>query len=107
MNADVDNFASNGDSVSNFPASAKAWDFRSGVIPDGIEIVGDYEIVPQRDGSTAIMLNSQSYINVLLNAYSSNGKLANNYTVTMDVKLSSLPVESLTLLQTKCKSKCT
>ena len=44
--------------------SALSWDFRNGTIPNGIEIVGEYEILVQTDGSTCLSIGPQSYINV-------------------------------------------
>lgn len=44
-----------------------SWDFRDGVLPTGIEIVGagaDPQFLGQRDGSTALLLPANSYLKV-------------------------------------------
>ncbi len=42
-----------------------SWDFRDGVMPDGIEVVGgDAEFIIQKDGSHALLLPANCYLKV-------------------------------------------
>ena len=86
---------------------AMTWDFREAVLPPGVEVVnGEAEFILQPDGSTALFLPPMAYLKLsfttgqeLHHSTGLGGQLINDYTLTMDILLDTLPSESMSLFQ--------
>lgn len=76
----------------------KSWDFRSGNLPLGVEIVGEYSFVLQRDGSSALLLPPSTYINIHSDA--TTATCIDAYSILIDVLMESLPKDSLSIVHT-------
>lgn len=111
---------------------AAAWDLRHGALPGGLEVMGgESEFVSQQDGSTALRLQPMSYLKVqsvhlsvpacaahdligcaqvnaeaLSGMKGADGKLLNQYTLTMDIYIEKLPDHPVSLYQALGESSC-
>mgnify|MGYP001025606912 CR=1 FL=1 len=90
---------------------SRRWDFRTGELPEGIELVslGEDEafLESQKDESTCLVLPRNSCVKVNLNNTlppSGGGANLNEYTITMDVKLDKVD-NCMSLLQTNATSR--
>lgn len=82
------------------------WDFREATIPPGVEVVnGEPEFIMQTDGSTALFLPPMSYLKLSFGDEEPHhktglgGQLINDYSLTMDILLDTMPSESMSLFQ--------
>lgn len=83
------------------------WDFREAALPPGVEVVnGEAEFMLQSDGSSALFLPPMAYLKISFGAGQEpnhttglGGQLINDYTLSMDIFLESLPSESMSLFQ--------
>jgi hypothetical protein len=67
-----------------------------------VEVVnGEPEFMLQTDGSTALFLPPMAYLKVSFPSHQAGlgGQLINDYTLTMDILLDTLPAESMALFQ--------
>eukprot|EP01083_Nonionella_stella_P030773 84290_1 len=81
---------------------ARIFDFRFGKIPDGISFVGESPTLQQQaDGSTVLDVPAGTYLKAELSGLKPNGgEKINDFTLTMDVKFSTIPVDGVSLFQT-------
>jgi len=83
----------------------KRWDFRHGKLPDGVKVVGDGNLEVQADKSTALALGPKSFLVLDLNLPANGGNTINDFALTMDIKLDSLPKESISMFQANFAKK--
>eukprot|EP00760_Papus_ankaliazontas_P003017 PhM_4_TR11378/c0_g1_i1/m.4426 len=77
------------------------FDFRHGRVPDCVDVVGDHTLEKMPDGSTAVNLDSMSFLRVNTPLFAAmDAKKISSYTITMDVMMASVPAAGLSLYQT-------
>eukprot|EP00759_Apiculatamorpha_spiralis_P055747 PhF_6_TR7895/c0_g1_i2/m.11637 len=77
------------------------YDIRHGALPEGFSVVGPYTLDKLPDGSTALNLDSVSYVRVNTDLFkATDAKKVSTYTLTMDVMVSKLPLTGVPLYQT-------
>ena len=83
------------------PNLFKEWDFRHAELPEGVEFDGEqldkisFELLS--DKSTCLNIPAGTFLHLPLEFKPNGGKLINDYTITMDIKLDKLPDNDISL----------